>query len=264
MGSCLAASASARVMTLGGDHAFEGGVALAGGGFDRFEGIEGIRAADDAGQQGGLGEREFGRMFFEVNAGGLADAVDLAAPVDLVDVGFEDLVLFEHEFEPDGDGDFEELAVELARDVAAFLAAFELEDVGDELLGDGGGTLAFALGVLDDGADDADGVEGTMVVKPLVLAGEDGLAEVFGNLAQRHDRAFFTVDAADFLAQAVADDRALGHGVDLAEIVLLRAETVDYREKQQARRAQRRPDSRKRAARNLSGWRIGRVTRWNR
>ena len=80
-----------------------------------LERIEGIRAADDAGEQGGLRERELGRMFFEIDAGRLADALDLAAPVDLVDVGLEDLVFFERGFEADGDGDFEKLAVELAR-----------------------------------------------------------------------------------------------------------------------------------------------------
>ncbi|MCU0777293.1 MAG: hypothetical protein MUF86_06455 [Akkermansiaceae bacterium] len=69
-------------------------------------------------------------MFLEVDARGLADAFDLAAPVDLVDVGFEDVVFFERGFEADGDGDFQQLAVELARQVTAFFAALELEDVG--------------------------------------------------------------------------------------------------------------------------------------
>ena len=107
----------------GDDHALERGAALAGGGFHGAEGIEGIRPADDAGEQGGLREGELGRVFFEIDAGRLADAFDLPAPVDLVDVGLEDVVLFHGEFEADGEGDFQQLAVDLARQVAAFFAA---------------------------------------------------------------------------------------------------------------------------------------------
>ena len=211
---------------IGDDHAFERGIALADGGFQRAERIEGIRTADDAGEQGGLREIEFGRVFFEIDAGGLADALDLAAPIDLVDVGFKDRVFFQRGLEADGDGDFQELAVDLAGAVAAVFATFELEDVGDELLGDGGGALAFALGVFGDGAPDAIGIDGAVGVKALVLAGEDRLAEIFGNLAERDDRALFAVDAADFLAEPVVDDRAFGHGMDFRQIVALGAQAV--------------------------------------
>jgi hypothetical protein len=165
-----------------------------------------LRAAHDAREQGGLRKRELGRVFLEVDAGGLADALDLAAPVDLVDVGLKDLVLVELQLEAEGDGDFQQLAVELARGVAAFLAAFELEDVGDELLGDRGGSFALACEVFGDGTHDADGVDRPVAVEALVLTGEDGFAEALGNLGQRDDRAFLAVDAADFRAHAVADD----------------------------------------------------------
>lgn len=41
------------------------------------------------------------------------------------------------------------------------------------------------------------------------------------------DGAFFAVDAADFLAEAVEDDRALGHGVDFHQVIALGADAVD-------------------------------------
>ena len=93
-------------------------------------------------------------MDLEVDTGGLADTADLTAPVDLVDVGLEDVVLFEGGFEADGDGDFEKFAVDLARGVATFLTALEFENIGDELLGDGGGAFADVSGasIADCGA----------------------------------------------------------------------------------------------------------------
>ena len=233
MASCLAASASARVMamavTMRSSVVLRSRVAAS----IELNGLNESGPRTMPASRADLGEVEFGRMFFEIDAGRLADALDLAAPVDLVDVGLEDVVLVEGGFEPHGDGDFEELAVDLARKIAAFFVAFELEDVGDELLGDGGGALAFALGVFGDGAHDADGVDGAMAEKALVLAGENGLAEIFGNLTQRHDRAFFPVDAADFLAEPVVNDRALRHGMDFGQVVTLGARAVNHRQHRQ-------------------------------
>ena len=99
-------------------------------------------------------------MLFEIDPRGLADAADRAAPVDLVDVGLENLVFLQRGFQTHGNGDFQQLAVELARDVAAFLTGLELENIGCELLRDGRCTLAFAFQILQHGAADADGVKG--------------------------------------------------------------------------------------------------------
>ena len=265
MGSCFGGVRLGAGDGIGGDHAVERGVALAGGGLHRVEGIEGIRPADDAGEQGGLREREFGRVFFEIDAGGLADALDLAAPVDLVDVGLEDLVLFRARLRG---GRRWRFRATCGRAGAAMSPRFsprlswKMSETSCWVMVEAPSRLPWS--VFGDGADDADGIEGAVVVKPLVLAGEDGLAEIFGNLAQRDDRAFFAVDAADFLAQPVADDRALGHGVDFREIVVLGAEAVDDGEKQPARRARRRSDSRRARASNFSGRPSGRVSRLNR
>ena len=57
------------------------------------------------------------------------DAADGAAPVDGVEVGFEDLVFGEAVFDAPGDGDFEELAVDLFPERGDFAVFFELEDV---------------------------------------------------------------------------------------------------------------------------------------
>ena len=109
----------------------------------------------------------------------------------------------------------------MAEEVAAFFAAFELEDVGCELLGEGGCAFAFALEVFEEGADDADGVDGAVLIEAFVFAGEDGFAEGFGDLGEGDDLAFFAVDAVDFLAEAVEDEGAFRHGVDAVEVVLL-------------------------------------------
>jgi len=95
------------------------------------------------------------------------------------------------------------------------------------LLGDGGGTLAFALGIGQGGADDADRVDGVVLVKARVLARDDGFAEVFGDLVEGHDRALFAMDAADFLAEVIENDRALGHGMDDGQIVALGLDAID-------------------------------------
>ncbi|MCU0777292.1 MAG: hypothetical protein MUF86_06450, partial [Akkermansiaceae bacterium] len=73
-----------------------------------------------------------------------------------------------------------------------------------------------------------------MVVESLVLAREDGLAEILGDLAQRHDRAFLAVNSADFLVEAVADDRALGHLTNAFEIEAPGTRAIDQHEEQQA------------------------------
>ena len=81
-----------------------------------------------------------------------------------------------------------------------------MENIRNELLGEGRGAFLFAAEVFEDRAGDADGIDGAVLIEPLVLAGEDGLAKVRGDLVERDERAFLPVDAANFLAEAVVDD----------------------------------------------------------
>ena len=193
------------------------------------------------------GEREFGRVFFEIDAGGLADALDLAAPVDLVDVGFEDLVLVERCIRGGRRWRFRAACGRAGARVSPRFSprlSWKMSETSCWVMVEAPSRLPGE--VLGDGAGDADEVDGAVVIKALVFAGEDGLAEVLGNLAQRDDRAFLAMDAADFLAEAVEDDRALGHGVDPCEVVVLGAEAIDDAPRRAARRSRRWPDSRRR------------------
>lgn len=66
-----------------------------------------------------------------------------------------------------------------------------------------------------------------MRVKALVLAGENGFAEIFRNLIQGHDGSFFSMDASYFGSNTIENDRSLGHFVDTVEIVFHGTRAVD-------------------------------------
>ena len=214
------------------DHALQRRVALARRRLDRTKRIERIRPAHDACQQCRLRKRELRRMLLEVDPRGLADAFDLSAPVDLVDVGFEQFIFRVGRLEAKREGHLEQLAVDLAHRIAAFFATLELVNVGCELLRDRRGPFAFALQVLESGAHDADRIDAAVLVKPLVFARENRLAEKFRHLRERHDRSLLAVNAADLDTHAIADDRPLRHRMDFCQIVMLRPKSINHRKDQ--------------------------------
>ena len=118
-------------------------------------------------------------------------------------------------FDAPGDGDFEELAVDLFPERGFFAVSFELINIGGELLGNGGATLALAIHVLHSGAGDADDVEGTVFVESFVFAGDDGFAEVGGDLIEGDDIANFAVEAGEFRACFIENHRAFRHFMEL-------------------------------------------------
>ena len=66
-----------------------------------------------------------------------------------------------------------------------------------------------------------------MGVEAFVLAGKDRIAEIGGHVLEWDDGAFLAMDAPDFSALAVENDRALGHLVNAVEIVARGADAVD-------------------------------------
>ena len=220
------------------DHACEGGVALARRLFHGAERVVGIRSADDAGEERGFGKGELGRVFLKIDPRGLPDALDLAPPVDLVDVGLEDAILVQRGIDAECDGDLQAFAVELQHQQLGsvflvfieLLARLELEYVGCELLGDGRCPLLFSREVCKGCPGDADQINRPVRIEAFVLPCEDGLAEIFGNILERDDLAFLAVDTPDLGALAVQDDGPLGHLVDAVEIIGGGADPVDDRE----------------------------------
>ena len=128
----------------------------------------GVGGADDPGEKGALGGGEVAGGAGEVGAGGGVDAVGAGAEVDAVEVGGEDFVLAEVFFEAEGEGGFEELAVE----------GFLPDPVGvpGELHGQGGGSLGegAVAQVSEKGAGEAAEVDAPVVHEFRVLAGEGG------------------------------------------------------------------------------------------
>ena len=101
------------------DHRVEHQVAPLDGAVGMAEGIEVVRALNDAGQHRALGQVELLHILAEVGLRSLAKAVDreaaALAEVDLVGIHFEDLLLVEAMLELEGDHDLRELVLDGAR-----------------------------------------------------------------------------------------------------------------------------------------------------
>ena len=103
-------------------------------------GIQRAGLLDHAGQQRAFCEIELADILAEVGLGGLAEAVDaersLLAKRDLVGVHLEDLLLGVAVLKLEGDGDFDELALDVARR--------REEDAARKLHGERGGAATVA------------------------------------------------------------------------------------------------------------------------
>ena len=130
-----------------------------------------VRTLRQGGEVGGLVDRQLVDGLAEVIQRRRRHPVQVAARNDrpeknLVEVEFEDLVLRVGRFDPQGDQRFLDLAV-------VGLLGREQEVLG-HLLGDGRGALLLAgLGVGEDRADDALGVDAAVLVEVLVLRREE-------------------------------------------------------------------------------------------
>jgi hypothetical protein len=196
-----------------GHHAVEDHVASADGFFVMAERGEAVGAADDGGEHGGFVDGEADGGFAEVGLGGAFHAVEACAEEDAVEVVFKDLVLGEGGFDAEGEGDFEEFAVEGFR-------AGEVEAVAGQLHADGAGSLLGTVGeAAVDGAGDAFEVDAVVLVEAVVFSGEEGLDEDRGDAVERDDGTVFAVDAADFGSGGIEDGGAFRHAAECGEIV---------------------------------------------
>ena len=164
--------------------------------------VQHARRLRQGGEVGGLGQRQLLERLGEVGLRRGGDAVGVLAEEDLVEVELEDLVLGERVLEPGGEDDLLDLA--LAGAVAG------QEEVLHHLLGDRRGAaqpLAGGGGVVERG-DDAARVEAVVVVEVLVLGGDEGLPDAFGDLVDGREDAPLAGELVHELALA---------GVDAAE-----------------------------------------------
>ncbi len=163
----------------------------------------------------GLGVGAAARMGgAEVGAGGGLDPVGALAEVDRVEVLGEDLVLAPVALEAVG----ERRLAELLEDRAA---AFGVERVLDELLGDRRGALGGALAedVLDQGAPDALEVDAAVFVEARVLDRHHRVLDVGGDLSRgEEDLVLIAGQGAERFAVG-ADHFAVLGGLELGEVV---------------------------------------------
>ena len=127
------------------------------------------------------------------------DAVGAAAHVGAVEIELEDLVLGQVEFEPDRQEGFLDLALEGA--------LVGQEQVLGQLLRDRGAALdhAAALGIDEEGAEGADGVDAPMLVEPPVFRRQRRLDHVVGEILKLVGIVEMQASAPDFLAIAVEE-----------------------------------------------------------
>ena len=188
-----------------GGHFAQDLVALAEGSGGIVAGGEVVGGADDADEEGAFGDGELGGLFSEVGLSGLFDSVGAGAEVDAVEVGGDDVVFGIVGLDAEGEGGFEELAVE--GEVA------NLVGIARELHGEGGGSLgdAAVFQVAEGGAHDAAKVNAVVSEEGAVLAGGEGVDEGLRDFFARDDAAAGAMDGGEFLAVAVEEEGALGH-----------------------------------------------------
>ena len=207
-----------EVALLGGDLAVVGHltkdlVALAEGGGFVIAGGEVVGRADDANKEGAFCDGELGGFFPKVGLSGLFDSVGSGSKVDAVEVGGDDFVFVVIGFDAEGEGGFEELAVE--GEVS------DLVGVARELHCDGGGALGDAtiLHVAEGGPQHAAKVDSAMLEKFFVLAGGEGVDEGLGDFLAGNNAATGAMDGGEFFAIAVEEEGALLHFSDLLNVV---------------------------------------------
>ena len=151
------------------DHALDDVVAARDRGLAVAEGIVIVGALGQAGEIGGLGQRQLVGRLVEIVQGGGGDAVIAEAEIDFVEVELEDALLGIGLLDAHREQGFLDLAVEGA--------LVGQQEVLRHLLGDGRGAL-HVLGALQQHhgrADHALGVDAVMGVEILVLGRDEGL-----------------------------------------------------------------------------------------
>ena len=180
--------------------------------------VGGGRVADEAGEHGGLGEREVLGRRVEVPLGRGLHAVRTRAVVGEVEVALEDLVLAEALLQGDRVPQLQQLAGEVAlvggREGLLVVVVERLVDQRQlhVLLGERRAALGVAAGGADERAERAAEVEGAVGVEALVLHRELGLLHRRGDLRQRHVGAVLVEQLGQYGPVRHQHRRALGRG----------------------------------------------------
>ena len=142
-----------------------------------------------SGQKGRLGQRELVEGFVEIVYRRRRDAVGAETEIDLVEIEFEDALLGQRPFDPEGENDLSDLAP-VGNGVGQ-------EEVLRHLLGDGGRPDGPPVGadphdVLDRRRRDAGEVDAGMFEERLVLGGDEGADDPPGHGRDRNEDPLFS------------------------------------------------------------------------
>ncbi len=152
-----------------GQHA----VAAPESGFRTPDGREGGRIRREAGEQSGFGDREIDDVLAEVAMRRRLHAICPFAEIDPVQVELENFVLRKRTFEPDGEDDLFQLALDRP--------ALIEEEIARELLRDRARSLRHSsrAHIAHEGSEHGDDVDAPMPVEAAVFGGENRIRHVF-------------------------------------------------------------------------------------
>ena len=164
------------------------------------KGVVGGGVVGDGSQRGALAQRQLRHRLAKVGVGAHLHAVNLAGQRDGVQVGFQDGLFAVAVAQADGAEDLAHLA-HVAGDAAVLVVVGQ---VFDQLLLDGGGAGGAAVdavaGKLVEGRADGTGdVDAGLVVKVLVLNGDDRVLQILRDLLQAYPDAVVAAGKAGIL-----------------------------------------------------------------
>src|SRR5579872_3208635 len=169
------------------------------------------RIFGNTGQRGAFGKGKFIHMLPKVSPGGRFCPVRTVPEINFVEIHLEDLFFRVVPLDLEGEQGFPDPAGQ---------GSFPGEEkVLGQLFGQGTGALQHAAGgdIDNKGADNGVNIDAKMLVKALVLDGNNGVLKGEGNFIQGNDGALFQPKLADELAIYIIDAGSLG-GLELIEI----------------------------------------------
>ncbi len=195
-------------------HGVQDQVAAGGGALHVHQGRIVVGSLGKSGQQGGFVQSQVAGMLAEVELGPGLEAIDAVSQEYLVGVQREDLRLGKAALDLDGEHDLFDFAAE-----GALLGE---KQIARKLHGDGGSALGAASGteIAIGGSQHAPEVNPPVTVEVLVLGGEHGITQDFGEIVVRIDDAALQGEGCDHVSLVVVEfgDGAGTEGLELAHL----------------------------------------------